>query len=259
MVVQERLNLLNQILDSFPKVLVAYSGGTDSACLLYAAQQRLGSRAVGVIADSPSLARSELQHALEIAKKMDASVEVVQTDEFSDPRYLANPVNRCYFCKSALFAKMEKIAEERKIPILAYGENADDVSDFRPGVEAAKKFQVRAPLKEAGLTKDDVRALSRKWNLLTSEKPASPCLSSRIPHGTQVTLDALGKVEKGEEGLRSLGFRVFRLRYHHSKAQLEFDPMELGRAKEIQDLIFDMIHKLGFQEIEIGPYRGMIR
>jgi pyridinium-3,5-biscarboxylic acid mononucleotide sulfurtransferase len=256
---QERLHSLNQILDSFPRVLVAYSGGADSVCLLYAAHQRLGERALGILADSPSLPRSEWEHALEIAKTMKLTVEVVQTDEFADPEYLANPVNRCFFCKHALFTKMEKIAEERSFPILAYGENADDVSDFRPGAEAAKKFQVRAPLKEAGLTKADIRTLSREWNLPTSEKPASPCLSSRIPHGTAVTLDALAKVEKGEEGLRSLGFRIFRLRYHQSKARLEFDPAELNRAKEIQDSIFEMIRNLGFQEVEIGAYKGAIR
>jgi pyridinium-3,5-biscarboxylic acid mononucleotide sulfurtransferase len=256
---QDRLHLLNQILDSFPRVLVAYSGGADSVCLLYAAQQKLGERALGIIADSPSLPRSELENALRIANQMKLSVEVVQTDEFSNPDYLANPVNRCYFCKHALFTKMEKLAEERAFPVLAYGENADDVSDFRPGAEAAKRFQVRAPLKEAGLTKLDVRSLSREWNLPTSEKPASPCLSSRIPHGTPVSLDALAKVEKGEEEIRSLGFRIFRLRYNQTKAELEFDPAELSRAKELQGSILEAIRKLGFQEIEIRTYKGAIR
>lgn len=258
-----RENHLYSILDSFSKVLVAYSGGVDSACLLKAAHQRLGERVVGIIADSPSLPRAELKAALDLSRSMGVQVEVIQTEEFSDPNYLSNPVNRCYFCKHALFSKMEQIAFERDFPVLAYGENADDLTETRPGNAAAVKFQIRAPLKEAGLTKADVRALSAKWGLPTADKPASPCLSSRIPHGTPVTTNALAQIETGEAAIRALGFRVFRLRHHGSRARLEFSPDEMDRAQSesLRKQIVQAVLTAGYSEIEIEPngYRSAIK
>jgi pyridinium-3,5-biscarboxylic acid mononucleotide sulfurtransferase len=263
MMVESRLARLNEILDSFPKVLIAYSGGVDSACLLYAANQRLKARAVGMIADSPSLPREELEAALVLGAQMGALVEVIKTEEFSNPDYLANAPNRCYFCKSALFEKLEKIALERGFPIIAYGENADDQSDSRPGSRAAAEFQVRAPLKEAGLTKADIRTLSQRWNLSTADKPASPCLSSRIPHGTPVTTEALAKIEAGENAIRKLGFRVFRLRHLGTTARIEFAPDELPRVQEasLRDEVLQAAIKAGFEEAVIDPlgYQGISR
>jgi len=246
---------LGEVLDSLSRVLVAYSGGVDSACLLKAAHERLAHRALGIIADTPSLPREELKSALKLANSIGAEVEVVQTAEFSDPNYLANPMNRCYFCKHALFERMEQLARERGFPVLAYGENADDAAGLRPGAGAAAKFQVRAPLKEAGLTKEDVRVLSRHWGLPTAEKPASPCLSSRIPHGTPVTLSVLAQIEAGEAAIRVLGFHVFRLRHHGARARIEFAPEELSRAQSDpwRREVFEAALAAGYRDVEIDP------
>ena len=257
------------ILDSFPRALIAYSGGVDSACLLKAAHDRLGDRALGVIADSPSLPRAELAEALRLAKQIGARVEVVRTEEFSNPDYLANPVDRCYFCKQELFQKMKVLAacaRRDDFHVLAYGENADDVGEFRPGAKAASEFQVRAPLKEAGLTKADVRALSAAWGLPTADKPASPCLSSRVPHGAKVSVEALAKIEAGETAIRNLGFRVFRLRHlpaatgQGNHARLEFSPDELARAlsEKWSGQIIRATLAAGYHQVEIDPngYRG---
>lgn len=246
---------LAEILDSFPDVLIAYSGGADSACLLAAARRRLGNRSLGVIADSPSLPRAELDAALALARDIGAPVEVVQTDEFENPDYLANPPNRCYFCKHALFERMEQLARTRGFSTLAYGENADDPAGMRPGSRAATEFQVRAPLKEAGLAKADVRTLSARWGLPTADKPSSPCLSSRIPHGTAVTTEALTRIETGEKAIRTLGFRVFRLRHHGERARLEFAPDEMERAlaEPWRERILTAARVAGYRDVEIDP------
>lgn len=250
------------ILDTFPRVLIAFSGGVDSACLLYAAHLHLGTRATGILADSPSLPREELRGALLWARQIGIAIEVIHTHEFENLNYLSNPPNRCFFCKSSLFEQMEMLALRRGVPILAYGENADDLSTLRPGSRAAAQFQVRAPLKEAGLTKADVRALSAAWNLSTADKPASPCLSSRIPHGTPVTQKALRQIEKGETAIRALGFRVFRLRHHGLQASLEFAPDELARAQShfLQEQIAKAVTLAGYETFVINPrgYRAPI-
>jgi uncharacterized protein len=184
------------------------------------AHEALGNRALAVIADSPSLPRRELQEALEIAGKFQFPVRVVQTAEFKDPNYLSNPMNRCYFCKHELFGQLTPIARAGKFAVIAYGENASDNGDFRPGAQAAAEFQVRAPLKEAGLTKAEIRELSAQLGLPTADKPQMACLSSRIPHGEPVTLEKLRMIEAAEYVLRDLGFHDVRVRHH-----------ELGRQK----------------------------
>ncbi len=246
---------LGEILDSFSNVLVAYSGGVDSACLLKAAHMRLGPRAMGVIADSPSLPRAELAAALKLSRAIGARLEVVNTTEFDNPDYLANPANRCYFCKHSLFEQMERLAMKRGFSTLAYGENAEDSGITRPGSKAAAEFQVRAPLKEAGLSKADVRALSACWGLPTADKPASPCLSSRIPHGTPVTTGALAQIEAGEASIRALGFRIFRLRHHGIRARIEIAPDELTRVKStpVRDQVIQAALAVGYLEVEIDP------
>jgi len=255
-----RLARLNAVLDTFPTVLIAYSGGVDSACLLCAAHRRLGRRALGVIADSPSLPRAELAAAIRLAHDMGAPLEVVQSREFDDPNFVANPTDRCYFCKHALFREMKRIATEQGFTVLAYGENADDEAEWRPGARAAAEFQVRIPLREAGLTKADVRDLSAQWGLPTAEKPSSPCLSSRIPHGTPVTVQALARVESGEAAIRALGFRVFRLRHHESRARIEFalDEIERAQGEPWRSRVIQAALAAGYGEVEIDPrgYRG---
>lgn len=252
---EQKVDALNKSIGLFPSMMVAYSGGVDSACLLRVAQDVLGNNVLGVIADTPSLPRKELAQAIELARSFGATIEVVRTDEFENPDYLSNPVNRCYFCKHALFEKMEELAQERSFSALAYGENADDMSQIRPGRRAAEEFKILAPLRDAGLTKDDVRRLSLEYGLPTSTKPASPCLSSRIPHGTPVTLEALSQVESAEEAIRSLGFRVFRVRHLGSRAKLEFALDELPRAQEssMKQRIREFVYSSGYAEVEIDP------
>jgi uncharacterized protein len=215
----EKLNQLRELLRSYGSCLVAYSGGVDSVFLAYLANEVLGEKSLAVIADSPSLPRRELEEALEIARRFSIPVRVVRTKEFENPAYLANPNNRCYFCKHELFTELEPLAREENFKIIAYGENASDVGDFRPGAKAAAEFQVRAPLKEAGLTKMEIRELSAKLGLPTADKPQMACLSSRIPYGEAVTPEKLQMIEQAEYVLRDLGFYDVRVRHHELPSQ----------------------------------------
>src|SRR5688572_32430406 len=199
---------LQEILEAHAPLVIAYSGGVDSTLLLAEARRVLGGKALGVIADSPSLPRSALTEALATARTFGAEVDVVKTLELDNPDYAANPPNRCYFCKAELFQRLDTLAHARGFRAIAYGENADDMHHERPGRLAAAEFRIIAPLRDAGLTKAEIRELSRALGLPTAEAPAQPCLSSRIPWGTPVTPDALAMVEHGEEHLRALGFRV---------------------------------------------------
>lgn len=258
---EEKVRRLEEILRAHAPLLVAYSGGVDSTCLLAVAHRTLGERAVGVIADSPSLPRKALAEALAVAEALGARVEVLQTQEFEDARYLSNPPDRCYFCKAELFSKMESLARARDFAAIAYGENADDPAYLRPGSQAAAEFSVLAPLKQAGLAKADVRALSRRLGLATSEAPAQPCLSSRIPHGTPVTREAIELVERGEEFVRSLGFHVFRVRYVAgvpAGARVQVAPGEMDRLESLRENVLGGLREAGFGFAEIDPlgYRG---
>ncbi len=251
----EKLEHLDRLLGGYGRVLVAYSGGVDSAFLLGRARTVLGEDCLGVIADSPSLPRAELAAAIDLAHRIGARVEIVQTQEFSDPRYVANTLERCYFCKAELFSVMEGIAAERGFPVLAYGENADDMRQVRPGRRAAEEFEVVAPLRDAGLGKAEIREASRAAGLPTAEKPASPCLSSRIPHGTPVTIEAIARVERGEAALRELGFRVFRVRDHGELARLEFARGEFGSYDDpgVRGRVERALRSVGYARVERDP------
>ncbi len=218
----EKLDNLRVVLRAYDSCLVAYSGGVDSVFLAYVAHEVLGRGALAAIADSPSLPRRELDEALALGKQFGFRVRVVRTAEFANPSYLANPTNRCYFCKHELFEELAPLAKVEGFAVIAYGENASDVGDFRPGAQAAKEFQVRAPLKEVGLTKAEIRALSAQLGLPTADKPQMACLSSRIPYGEPVTPEKLRMIEQGEGVLRDLGFYDVRVRHHelggHSQA-----------------------------------------
>ena len=244
---------LHDILAGFESLIVAFSGGVDSAYLGWAATQVLGASALCVTADSPSYPDRHRQLALRVAREFSLHHEVIRTAELERPEYRANPVNRCYYCKHELYTALSALAEARGFSALADGSNADDRGDYRPGRQAAKEFSVRSPLDEAGLTKDDIRALSRRAGLPTWDEPASACLSSRIPYHSEVTDDKLRMIERAEESLRTLGFRVCRVRHHDRLARLEIGRDELPRALEpdVRERIVHELTAIGYQHVTI--------
>ena len=216
--VWDKYERLREILRSYGSCLVAYSGGVDSVFLAYVARDVLKDKALAAIADSPSLPRREFDQALALARQFQFPVRVIRTREFDNPSYLANPDNRCYFCKHELFTELAPLAKAEGLAVIAYGENASDIGDFRPGAQAAAQFQVHAPLKEAGLTKDDIRTLSAQLGLPTADKPQMACLSSRVPYGESVTPQKLSMIEQAENVLRDLGFHDVRVRHHEMRS-----------------------------------------
>ena len=263
----EKLEQLESLLRAMGGCLVAYSGGVDSAFLACVAHRVLGEASVAVLADSPSLPRSELNEAVALAERFGFPLEVIKTLEFENEAYLTNPPNRCYFCKHALFEAMEALAAARGVPFLLYGENMDDLGDVRPGAQAAAQFQVRAPLKEAGLTKAEIRALSAHLGLPTADKPQMACLSSRIPHGERVTPAKLTQIEQAEQHLRSLGFHDVRVRHHElsqgALARIEIGPDEISRCMEwaTRQQMVEKLQALGYQQVTldlIGYRRGSL-
>lgn len=216
---------LEDILRGMDGMLVAFSGGVDSTFLLAFANRTIGDKAVALIADSPSLSKDELDEAVAFSEGLGVRTIVAQAREIDDPRYRANNPDRCYFCKSELFDLCRREAERLEIPWIADGFNASDVGDFRPGKRAAAEREIRHPLAEAGLTKDEIRRTSHDMNLPTWDKPAAPCLASRIPYGTEVTPERLSQVGRAEKALREQGYRNFRVRYHDKLARVEL-PMD---------------------------------
>jgi uncharacterized protein len=270
LVTQARVERAASLLRENAPLLIAFSGGVDSAYLLALAHRVCGDSVRGFIADSPSLPRRALEDALALAERIGAKVEVMQTGELENPDYSTNPVNRCYFCKAELFVRMESMAAERGFKAIAYGENADDAAQFRPGAKAAAEFKVIAPLKAAGLTKAEIRALSRAMKLPTADAPAQPCLSSRIPHGTPVTAQHLAMIEAAEEVVRELGFRVFRVRHivdgnglltapasgekpPHLAARLQVAPEEMHILSEELPTIRRSLSAIGYDLVEVDP------
>ena len=232
-----KLEQLRALLKSYGSCLVAYSGGVDSVFLARVAHEVLRERALAAIADSPSLPRRELQEALDIAAEFSFPVRVIKTREFANENYTANPANRCYFCKHELFEELTPLARAEKFAVIAYGENASDTGDFRPGAQAAAEFQVCAPLKEAGLTKAEIRELSAQLGLPTADKPQMACLSSRVPYGEAVTPEKLRMIEQAEYVLRDLGFHDVRVRHHEMQKQ-SLARIEVGTA-ELQKFLMD--------------------
>ncbi|PYV50546.1 MAG: ATP-dependent sacrificial sulfur transferase LarE [Acidobacteria bacterium] len=226
----EKRAVLEAELRSLGRLLVAYSGGTDSAFLAWAAHRALGADMLAVIADSASLARYQLADAEEFAREQNVPFEVIHTQELSRPEYVRNDGSRCFHCKDELFSMMEEFAKTHDFKTIAYGINVDDKSDFRPGQAAAVQHNVAAPLLRAGLGKEEVRILARESGLRIWDKPASACLSSRIEYGREVTPEALAMVEQGEDALRQLGFRQFRVRHHGDIARIEIAREEMARA-----------------------------
>lgn len=231
--IAEKLHKLDLELRGYGSCLIAYSGGVDSVFLAMMAWKALGDRMLAVIADSPSLPRRELSEALEVARKFGFPVEVIRTAEFDNPSYLSNPSNRCYFCKQELFKELAPLAKRRGFAVLAYGENASDVGDYRPGAGAAAEAGARAPLKAVGLTKAEIRAASLELGLPTADKPEAPCLSSRIPYGEAVDPRKLAVIEAAEDHLRALGCREVRVRLHETGVGY-LGRIELGAGELVQ-------------------------
>jgi pyridinium-3,5-biscarboxylic acid mononucleotide sulfurtransferase len=225
---------LRHILSDHPRLIVSYSGGVDSAFLAWTAHQVLGSQMLAVIADSPSLARTHLEEAHAFARDHKIPVAVVETSELDNPAYLRNDSMRCFHCKDELFTALERFRNDYGFDAIAYGVNVDDQGDFRPGQQAAREHSILAPLLEAGLTKAEIRDLARQANLLVWDKPASACLSSRMEYGRPVTPEALSVIERGEDVLRTMGFRQFRVRHHGEIVRIEIDRDELPRALTVE-------------------------
>ncbi len=246
-------------LKKVPSLIVAYSGGVDSAYLAYAARQALGDRMLAVTALSASYSERDRQEAEACVKRFKLPHEFIHTEELLNPAYRANNPDRCYFCKDELFVKLDELAERRGFAAVAYGVNVDDQGDWRPGQRAAREHKVLVPLLDAGLTKAEIRELARRAELPVWDRPASACLSSRIAYGIEVTPERLAIVEKGEEALRRLGFKQFRVRYHEELVRLEIAPEELPRAlsPEMAGKFVEIFKALGFTfvTLDLEGYR----
>lgn len=249
----EKLRVLETRLAELGSLMVAYSGGVDSAYLAATAHRVLGSRMIAVLADSPSLARRDLEQAVAFAQSLGMPLEVVATEELENPEYARNDANRCFHCKDELFAVMEKLGAKLGYARIAYGMNADDTRDYRPGQRAATAHEVLAPLAEAGMTKADVRVLAKAAGYPMWDRPAAPCLSSRVEYGRTVTREVLEQVERGEEALRQLGFREMRVRHHGEMARVEIarDEMERALTMETMDAIAAALKQAGFKYVAL--------
>ena len=263
--VSQKYEQLRSLLSGYGSCLVAYSGGVDSVFLARVAHEVLGDKSLAAIADSPSLPRRELEEAIELGKRFEFPVRVIHTHEFENASYLANPNNRCYFCKHELFTELAPLAKSEGFAVIVYGENASDIGDFRPGAQAAAEFQVRAPLKEAGLTKAEIRELSAGLGLPTADKPQMACLSSRVPYGEVVTPEKLKMIELAENTLRDLGFYDVRVRHHELKAadlaRIEVGPREMRKFLEdgISLKVTEALKQIGYAQVTLdlqGYRRG---
>ena len=253
LILDQKAAHLRQIVAAHGRLLVAYSGGIDSAFLTWTAHQVLGDQMLAVIADSASLARTHLQDALAFARENGIPVQVVETQELGNPDYVRNDSMRCFHCKDELFTVLERYREAHAFDTIAYGVNADDQGDFRPGQQAARQHHVLAPLLESGLAKAEIRELARLANLRVWDKPASACLSSRMEYGRDVTPEALGVIERGEDALRALGFRQFRVRHHGEIIRIEVarEELPLALTPEMASEFTAIFKRLGFKFVTL--------
>ncbi len=253
MTTEEKYQALKRILKEMGQVIVAYSGGVDSAFLLKVAVDTLGEKAFGVLAVSPTYPSREYKKAMETARIIGARLEVIETHEIDDPKFIENPVNRCYFCKSELFEKIGEIAQSGKYKNMVDGSNADDLGDHRPGMKALKEKGIRSPLQEAGMTKNEIRELSRELGLPTWDKDALACLSSRFPYGEKIAPEKLSMVDQVENYLYDLGFRNIRARHMKNTVKIEVAPQQISRffEEEMRAKILKTIKKIGYTYVTI--------
>ena len=252
--ISEKRARLLELLGSYEACAVAFSGGVDSAVVAKAAQLALGEKATAVTGASDALAAGELESASQLAKQIGIRHQVVSTEEFANPNYVANNPDRCYHCKSELYSQLDNLSEKLGVEVVVNGANADDCHDYRPGMRAADEHAVRSPLAECGFTKAEVRELAAEWELAVADKPATPCLSSRVAYGLQVTPERLAMVDRGEQFLRSLGFGELRVRYHADDlARIEVPRDRLDKVSEpdIRNAIVDEFHRIGFKFVTL--------
>lgn len=250
---EEKDAKLRSLIAGYGAVIVAYSGGVDSTFLAGVAHDVLGKNALAVTSRSPSVATEELNSAASLAYGRGWRHLIVDTDEMNDPRYLANDGRRCFFCKTELYTHLDKVAGNESIGIVANGANTDDLGDYRPGMEAAKNFEVVSPLVEARMNKQDIRDLSKRMDLPTWDKPAQPCLSSRIPYGTMVSVDALRKVGKAEKGLHDLGFSVVRVRHYGEVGRVEIPLEDFVRFEAVRVEAEAVVVGAGYTSMDLDP------
>lgn len=253
MTLDEKEQVLVQFIGTYRAVIVAFSGGVDSSYLAFLAHRVLGDRAYAVTAVSPSLSERQREQALGFADSCGLNHSVICTGEMENRRYTKNPTNRCYFCKSELYAYLEQVRQESEAEVIFDGSNTDDVGDYRPGRQAAGEYSVVSPFIETGISKDNIRALSRKWGLSTWDQPAMPCLSSRFPYGVEITEQKLRQVDRAESFLRTLGLKNFRVRHHDRLARVEIDPAEMPKILDL-DLFERINHELkslGYQYVTL--------
>ncbi len=248
---RSKLEALKQEIKSMGKVLIAFSGGVDSTFLTKVAVDALSNNAFAVTAHSPSVPEKDFRDAVNLAKLIGANHKIIETKELSNENYKSNPNNRCYFCKEELYTKLTDLANELNIQSILDGTNYDDIQDYRPGMKAASEHNIRSPLKELGFTKQDIRHLSKFYDLPTHDKPSSPCLSSRVPYGKEITTQKLSMIDLAESFLENLGLREFRVRHHDDIARIEVKAEDIMQIISNRDLIDKRLKEIGFKFITI--------
>ena len=256
--VEQQLEAIRRWMSQWNGALVSYSGGVDSAVVLAAAQQQYGERLLACIAVSPSYPAREQRDAVALAEQLGARYRLVEAEEHLDPRYAANPVDRCYFCKAEWYGRIRRIADKEAWPVILDGTNASDLGDDRPGRRAGAECGVRSPLVELGINKEQVRQLARRLRLSVWDKPAMACLASRVPHGNPITAELLHQIERAEDALAALGFRQFRVRHHGELARIELPLEDFERAAECRAQIVDAVRDAGYRFVclDLAGFRG---